>query len=67
MNFGAHHSLHNHLDETELIENLLSLPISDLFLIEAENWLLSVQDVKLRYRRSKEVLLGPPSQVKEKD
>jgi len=48
-NFGAHRSLHNHLDGTELTENLLSLPTLNLFLIEAENWPVPVWDVKLQY------------------
>lgn len=49
MNFNAHYSLCNHLDRTELIENLLSLSTLDLFLIEAEKWPVPVQDVKIRY------------------
>lgn len=49
MNFSAHHSLLNNLDGTELIENLLSLPTLNLFLIEAEQRSVSVWDVKLRY------------------
>lgn len=67
MNFGVHHSLHNHLDGLQLIENLLSLPTFDLFLIEAEKWPDPVWYVKIRYWSSKEVLLDTSSQLNGTD
>lgn len=48
VNFGAHHSLYSHLDGSELIENLLSLPTFDLFLIEAGKPSVLVWYVKIR-------------------